>query len=184
MRKYWQAVWKQRSATRFFSGIRAIPSIGIAVIQFFVLQRTSLIQMWITITIIIGVYLILYAGETLWNFAALSPPLLDQTRTDRIALLDREIASLKLNPVEQQRYDLVGGKIAELSADGQNALKTILLHGTVTIFDVTKVGIGRFDYLQECLNRLLVSVEGQAHERVFFVNPEFKTSVETYFKKP
>jgi hypothetical protein len=61
------------------------------------------------------------------------------------------------------------------------------MHGEVHIFRLATVGIYRFDYMQECLNKLLVSEktlgEGGHQNRVVFINPMFKSAVETYFKR-
>jgi hypothetical protein len=143
--------------------------------------------MWITIGIIIGVYLVLSAFNASWNTVVVSPARIDGESQGLIAELEQTLARTKNDPIKTERFDLVAGKIANLSVQGRGTLKAVLMHGEVHIFRLATVGINSFDYLQECLNNLLIMEkkvgEGGHQNRVFFINPEFKSAVESYFKK-
>ncbi len=139
----------------------------IAILQFIWSgSNRSIKEMWIIIAITIGVYAVLYAIETLWNFASLSPPLMDQAKTAQINGLGRHRIGLEENlkelsleverrglawrecekklaehPVIQQekrQLDLVQSKLRDVTPEERHVLLFILDHGKISRFTIDR----------------------------------------------
>jgi hypothetical protein len=127
---YWRRAWKAKPPARYFSLVRAIPSILIAAIQFYIFKaQRPFTQMWIIILTILAVYFILYASETVWNFAALAPVILDQ-------LAQQSVNKQNVVPIEQQRQYLVTQRMDELTIPQQDAVHYIILHGETSVLNL------------------------------------------------
>lgn len=73
---YWRYAWRNRVKAKFFSPYRAIPPVLASVAQFVWKHKAHdpYMEMWIAIGIIVAVYLMLFALESLWKFLASTPP--------------------------------------------------------------------------------------------------------------
>ena len=94
---YWRAAWRDKPPAKLYSPVRAIPSILISGAQLFlrVRGRPSANDMWIAIGIIIVVYLVLYALESVWNLAVVYPVNLDSQHKTSIADLKTKSETLQ-----------------------------------------------------------------------------------------
>jgi hypothetical protein len=93
--------------------------------------------MWIAIAIIVGVYLILYAAESLWSCVVVSPTNLHAEQLAVITELTEENAQLRnvaypeVSPEEQRKRKLVAEKIKRLNLNAKRVLRYIMDHGII-----------------------------------------------------
>lgn len=133
---YWRMAWEKRPPSQFFTPYRAIPSVVAAACAFLVKYHKDRcafpLDMWIAIGIIVGVYLVLYAIESLWSFAVISPVNLHTEQTKTISDLTeqnsklRELACPKVTPDEERRRQIVLEKINRLNRTEKQMLRYIM----------------------------------------------------------
>lgn len=93
--------------------------------------------MWIAIGIIVGVYLVLYAFESLWSFAVISPANLHAKQAETISDLTEQNSKLheaaypKISLEEERRRNIVAGRMKGLTEQSKKVLRYIMDHGSV-----------------------------------------------------
>lgn len=135
---YWRMAWKKKPPSRFFTPYRAIPSLlaaaGAFLVKYLKNRSASPMDTWIAIGTIFGVYLVLYAIESLWIFAVVSPVNLHNEQTKTISDLTQQNSKLyeaaypKISPEEESRRELVSKilKACGFSEETKSALRSAL----------------------------------------------------------
>jgi hypothetical protein len=168
---YWRRAWKAKPPTSKFSLYRAIPSVLIVIIQIVFRAQRSIKEMFATTLIIVAVYIVLYALETVWNFVSLAPVRLDQ-------LAQQSVDKQNVGPLEQQRQYLVAQRMEELTIPQQDAVHYILLHGETSVQNLRQsLGI-TYSELKPIIQKSLIRED----DRVCFINPELHNALESYFR--
>jgi hypothetical protein len=101
---YWKIAWKNKPSSSLFSPKRAIPSVLVAaaifIARFIRGQHPSFVDMWIAIGLTLGVYLLLYAIDSLWGFGVISPVTIYNDQQKQMNLLQSQVKNLQ---TESQR---------------------------------------------------------------------------------
>lgn len=93
VRMYWRYALRNRVKARFFSPYRAIPTVAVSIVQFVWKHKAHdpFAEMWIALGIIVAVYFVLFALESLWKFVASTPP---KIYGEQIEVIQRYIGQL------------------------------------------------------------------------------------------
>jgi hypothetical protein len=100
---YWRSLWPHIPRPKTFLPIRVVPSLVISFVSLYSsLYRHKLStpaaavkETLILAAISIAVYFALYALEFSWNFAVVTPPILDRKRLEQLQSKDAELTSLR-----------------------------------------------------------------------------------------
>lgn len=184
---YWRYAWRNRIKARFFSPYRAIPTVAASVVQFVWKHKanTPFKEMWMTVAIIISVYVTLFILESLWKFAVLTPPKIYdeqigviQDYIGRIGALEEAQREPQISPQEQRRRELVSPRIRELGEVGRHILRCIADHGEIRLLALhAEYNFGEATlngFLQRAILSSLV-MHGNGNIRL---NPELKPAIE------
>ncbi len=136
---YWETAWHERPPAKFFSPLRAIPPLVIAVLQFWRSKGNHPFKETLIIAgIIFGIYMLFYVLETSFSVVVRCPALLDQQKNNKIGELDRHRVSLEenLKSLTMKRDELSPKEIELLMAafEGQPTFCNILVHSTEPSF--------------------------------------------------
>lgn len=184
---YWRYAWRNRIKARFFSPYRAIPTVAASVLQFLWRHKahTPFTEMWITVAIVVAVYLALFILESLWKFAVLTPPKIYDEQIEVIQNCMGQIGALEeaqrepqISPQEQRRRELVSPRIRELGEVGRHILRCIADHGEIRLLALhAEYNFGEATlngFLQRAIPSSLV-MHGNGNIRL---NPELKPAIE------
>lgn len=141
--------------------------------------------MWITIAIVVAVYLALFILESLWRFAVLTPPKIYDEQIEVIQNCMGQIGALEeaqrepqISPQEQRRRELVSPRIRELGEVGRHILRCIADHGEIRLLALhAEYNFGEATlngFLQRAIPSSLV-MHGNGNIRL---NPELKPAIE------
>ncbi|MGC2327066.1 MAG: hypothetical protein WA604_10165, partial [Candidatus Sulfotelmatobacter sp.] len=137
---YWRMAWRERPRAKIFSPYRAIPGVLASAAQFLWKRKahSSFMEMWITIAIIIAVYMILSTLEAIRNYVVISPVNLHSRQSETIDALTKENELLlhrqaipQVSPQEERRRHLVSAEIKKLGEIGRRILRHIDDRGEV-----------------------------------------------------
>jgi hypothetical protein len=136
-RIYWRYVWRYRVKPKFFSLYRAIPAVLVSILQFLWRRtaQTSFAEMWISLAIIVGVYIGLFLLDALWSFIVLTPPQIYgeqigviQDWIGRCGALERETA---VSPTEQRRREQVQKAWQQFTTEEKDVVRFVFDKGEV-----------------------------------------------------
>ncbi|SRR5258708_2065068 len=187
LRMYWRYAWRNRVKAKFFSPYRAIPTVIASIAQFVWKHKAHdpFTEMWIAIGIIVTVYLVLFALESLWKLIASTPPKIYgeqieviQEYTKQIGALEEAQRAPQISPQEQRRRQLVSARIRELGEVGRHILRCIADHGEIKVLALS----AEYDFGEAALNGFFQraipgSLVIHANGRVS-LNPELKAAIE------
>jgi hypothetical protein len=129
---YWRLAWRHRPPSQLYAPYRAIPSIAIATVAFFIRRfkdhRTSPNEMLAAVYIAIAVFLSLYLMHALFNFLSLAPVLMD---AKGIGILDRQ---------QERRLESVRELLTNFTLEEQAVLKFVLDFGVVGHANILAAG--------------------------------------------
>lgn len=157
LRMYWHYAWRNRVKAQFFSPYRAIPTVAAFIAQFVWKHKahTSFTEMWIALGIIVAVYLMLFALESLWKFVASTPPKIYgeqieviQEYIGKLGALEEARREPEISPQEQRRRQLVSARIRELGEVGRHILHCIADHGEIKVLALS----AEYDFGDAALN--------------------------------
>jgi hypothetical protein len=145
-RMYWRYVWRNRAKPKFFSLYRAIPGILISIAQFFWKRtpQTKFVEMWISLAILVGVYLGLFLLDALWSFIILTPPQIYGEQIEviqdwigRCGALERDAT---VSPAEQRRREQVQKDWQQFTPEEKDVVRFVFDKGEVNAATLRESG--------------------------------------------
>ena len=184
-RMYWHYARRERVKAKFFAPYRALPALLVSIAQFWWKHKahTAFTEMWITIAIIVSVYLGIFMFESLWGFTVLTPPKIYQEQIELIAdlmgknsFLEDRLRGPQVSSQEKRRRESVSEIIKGLEQIGREMLRYIDDHGEVRNLAL----ISRFNdvAVHAFVNKTVPAGLVLYADHKMRINPELKSALE------
>jgi hypothetical protein len=188
-RMYWRLAWRQRSKAKLFSLARVLPSLGIAVVQFFWLRNNRpTVELWIIVGTIVTVYLVFWFLNILWNAVGLAPVKLYAEQIEvmselraKNSFLERELREPQVSPQDQRRRLMVSEKMKTFDEIGRKILRFIDDQGEVNALALQ----AEHNFAEAALRNFIAEAVPSGlilyQNHIVRIKPELKSAVEFVF---